>query len=1106
MNQPTLIRFSLALLLGTAVLPSAVHAQDSDPLEIADARTAPVNTSDEDDGEATDINITSAGSITLDTAGPALVIDSSNTVNNAGTITINNVDNATGVEIQGGNEGGFTNSGAIRVVEDFAQENTDDDPAQDTPFASGTGRRGILVSGASPFTGNITLEQASSILVEGNQSYGVDLSNTPVGVALDGTLSNAGSVSLVGDQGSAFRIAGGVSGDVINSGTIAVTGEGSGAFDIDGDLGGGFFNSGNINNSALRFNERRPFDPSNAFPRSSLGIEDVRDAASAVAISGNVAGGIEFGQRVVTTENEDGTTTDIVVGVSSVQQNGQAPAILIDGEGTPIMIGTVAEITDPEADGFDEDRLYAFINRGGLTANGIIDDFDATTLSIADATLDGGIRNTGTMTATTFVGGTAPSIEGVDFGTGEARVIVLGDNAVAERLNNSGFIIATASEAADEVYFDRDNIPAPRQVNATAIDIGENASLESLVNEGIISVVISARQGTATVLRDASGTLTNVENTGVITAVAGSSDPDGTAETDFQLIAFDLSANTSGVTITQSRAVDPIPDDGVDPITPSIGGDILLGSGDDTVTSSDGTIRGDIDFGAGDDVLSIASTEYDGAITNEGGLSITATDGSTLSLRGTEAVSITSASFDETSVFAPTIDGATGAASSLQASGAISFAAGSIINPRLNNLLSVDQGSSQFEIASASDLTIGDLELLNAADDGSFLFDTEFQQIGETLVVTVDLRNAEQLGLDVSQTGVQSSVYNATLQALQANGVLGNELANLDTAGEFYAAYNQLLPEFAAASRQFVLANTDGAVGAVGNHLDSARRSPDKPGGAWLQEFAYFADRSLAGLSEQYRGQGFGFAAGLDTAIGPFHAVGVNLGFASTEIEDVVGVDQPLDVTTIQLGAYAGFQSGALSIDGYVGGGFNNFEQNRRVVIGDFVGDTEGEWDGSHINASLRAGYDIALGERYWVRPVASLDYLRLSESAYTESGPLGVALSVEDRTSDIGSVSGLLNFGMNFEGKRTWIRPSFRVGYRNEFLSDPVLTSYRFNGVENALLADTQSANFPNSGVLLGFSLAAGSGYSSVGFDFDSDIRNGFVRHTGRIVVRMLF
>ena len=314
------------------------------------------------------------------------------------------------------------------------------------------------------------------------------------------------------------------------------------------------------------------------------------------------------------------------------------------------------------------------------------------------------------------------------------------------------------------------------------------------------------------------------------------------------------------------------------------------------------------------------------------------------------------------------------------------------------------------------------------------------------------------------------------------------------------------MPEFAAASRQFVVANVDGAVGAVANHLDAARRSPDKPGGAWLQEFAYFADRELAGLSEQYRGEGFGFATGLDTALGPFHAVGVSVGYASTEIEDVVGLDAPLEMNTLLAGVYAGLQQGAFSFDAYVGGGFNEFEQNRRIVVGDYRGDSVAQWDGTYLNANLRAGYEIALTERFWARPIVSLDYLRMNEDAYTESGDLGVALMVDERTSEVGSVTGLMNIGATFEGQRTWIRPSIRVGYRNEFISDPILTSFQFADITNAFAAETLSADFPSSGILVGFSLAAGSGFSSVGFDFDSDIRDGFIRHTGRIVVRLLF
>ena len=227
----------------------------------------------------------------------------------------------------------------------------------------------------------------------------------------------------------------------------------------------------------------------------------------------------------------------------------------------------------------------------------------------------------------------------------------------------------------------------------------------------------------------------------------------------------------------------------------------------------------------------------------------------------------------------------------------------------------------------------------------------------------------------------------------------------------------------------------------------------------------------------------------------------------------MVGVDEPLDVLTLQGGVYAGWASGGLSVDAYAGGGFSDFEQNRQVVINSFSGSSRADRSGTHINGSLRAGYDLELNDQFWFRPVVSLDYLRLNENAYTETGDPGIALSVDARTSELGGAAGVINFGARFEGKRTWIRPSLRAGYRYDFINDPVATNFRFVGLPGA---DGQTFNsddaliesfaFPDNGIILGFSIAAGSQYSSIGFDFDSDIRDGFIRHTGRVVVRLLF
>ena len=1098
---------SAAILLAAPI----AHAQTV----VNDAQTAPVETNGED------VTIESGGSVTLTGPGPAVVLNSNNDLSLDGAITIEDVDNAVGVSLEGGADRNYTQSGRISLTEDFTNTDTDGDNVVDGAFAEGSGRTGILISGASPFQGNVELASSSIIDVEGNDSFGINLTNTTMAQnGLTGNLSQDGRISVRGDNATGINVASGIGGDFAQNGSIVTTGLGAQGVNIDADIQGGFVSSGGVTNTGYRV-ATRPLLSNNstgAPGRDTLGLEDLLQASSAISISGNVGGGIYIDDNIDDGVDADGNPIQVAGTAGTIIQNGSAPAILLDGEGTPIAIGRVATITNPAADGYNADLQYAFVNQGTLQANGVYDDIDATTLSIADASLTGGINNTGQMTATTFVApaernssGTVNAATGqgdLTPGDGRARVIVLGPNAIADRINNSGIILATSSEAADAVYADPDNILPARNVLATAIDIGATATLNEITNGGTISAVLIGRQGTAYAIRDQSGTLSSLTNTGNIGAAGRTSDPSGSGGTNFVLIALDASQNVNGITFIQNRAVDTNTDDNITPADPNTFGNVLLGSGNDNITVTAGSVIGDVDFSGGSDVLALSGgSTLRGALSNQGGLAITVADNSTLALTSAGNIPITSASFDETSTFSPVLDGTNGTASTLVASGNISFADGASVAPTLTNVVGIDQ--TAFTIAQAGGaLTVADLGSLAAAES-PYLFNSSYDVIGNDLVITLDLRDASELGLDQ----VQSLAYAPALQALRNNADLGDAFANITTQGDFIAAYNQILPEFSAAARQFVLANVDGATGAVANHLDSVRRSPDKPGGAWLQEFAYFADRDLAGLSEQYRGHGFGFTAGLDTAIGPFHAVGVNLGFASTEIEDVVGIDEPLDVVTIQGGAYAGWASGNLGVEAYAGGGYNDFEQNRRVRINTFSGEAQGDWSGTHVNGSIRAGYDMELNDKFWFRPTVSVDYLRLSEKAFTETGDAGVALDVDARTSETASATAMFNFGAKFQGKRTWIRPSLRAGYRHEFLNDPVNTSFRYAGLTDASgqtfsseTARLQSLLFPDSGFVVGFSVAAGSAYSSIGFDFDSDIRDGFIRHTGRVVVRLLF
>ncbi len=1061
-----------------AALPASVYAQ----VEITDERTTGIATSTADGGAPANVTITASGTITV-TTGAAATLDSDNDLTNAGTITTTDADDTTGVLITGVT-GNFTNSGTISLT--GAAPTDGITPTSD--IVTGTGRTGILISGASPFTGNVNNE--GTITVRGQNSAGMRLANM---TTMTGDFLQGGVMTVFGANSVGVDIAGDVIGNLAISGTVSATGENTQAVNVSGDISGAMTLTNAISTSGFVsftggiLTARPGLDGRQTLTDTA----NLRQAGSAIQINGNIGGGIHIA------ENRDADTNELV-SIGGVNMVGSAPAILIDGNGTPIAIGIVAQITDPADENFDAELQYAFINQGQLVSDGFLDDMNATTFSLSDARLEGGLNNSGTMRSNAYRSGIDPLAAGPT-PNAIARVIIIGGGGIAERINNSGTIIAQGIEAGDAVYADRDNILAPNMIFATAIEVLAGGSMERLSNIGSISAIITGRNGEAVAIRDGSGTLIALDNSGTIGAFGVNSDILGEQNTNFTLIAIDVSFNTTGFTLNQTVFTDPVTETDT---VPAITGDILLGSGDDVINIAGGTVNSRIVFGAGADrvLVSGGSAVTGSLVDSDGQLEIMVTDGSSLTINNANDFNITTANFDGTSTYAPFVNPATGEASVMIASGEVAFADGATIDPRLATVL--DNPSTSFTIVRAGTLTTSADFGTVRGENSPYLYNTVFSRDPtdpNTLIMTLDLRSAEELGLDTTQ----AAAFESAFEALQNSGSLGGAFVGLTDQQSFNAAYNQLLPEFASAARQFVMANVDGVSGAIGSHLNNARRSQDKTGGLWIQEFAYFVDRSLAGQSEPFRGYGFGMTGGFDTAFGPFHTAGVNVGFATTQIENVLGNNEPLDVLTLQAGLYGGLEFGKVGIDLYAGGGYNDNESKRRVQGRDFDQTAAGNWSGTHLNASANAGYNINFG-KYYMRPTLGMTYLRMSEKAFVETGGPDINLAIDARTSDIGTASGILEIDANFERNRSWMSPSMRFGYRNDFIGSGIVTTGQF--ANGTIPFSLQSQDFPESGILLGVTFASGSRYASFSFDYDTDIRSGFIRHTARLVLRLIF
>ena len=1107
----------LAAVSLTAFLSAPALAQDA---QIDDTRTEPVDTATADGGAPANIVIGSSGRVQLTgLPGPAVQVNSDNnlTVNSGGQIRIIDqdadgeniaLDGAVGVQVDPGMTSDVNVGGSIFLNDSFTPQldSAEDDPdglidtdgdgvpdaadnEPDGAFTDDTNKTGMLigavdanhqpVSGQAPVTGSVTLETSSGISVEGQDSYGLRVASD-----LDGAVNALGQIAVVGERSRGISIEGDVSGD-IEVGRVNVTSPGGEAVRIGGDVGGGARFTGAVTVTGYRTENRLIEALMAQFDEG----DDNLDSGAAIIVAGDIVDGFFIA-----------ATADIR------SSTGAAAGVDIGSGGETLTLGTVNLPDDfgRNAEDADDDDLpdpldHAVVNLGAVTANGVFDGKNATAFLIAGrdengelraVILDGlGFSNEGALTATAY--------------DAEAVAARFGEGAQAATVRNTGLIEARGLFGYEADGFN-DGVNNYGDARAYGLILDEGSAIQQVLNEGgqiIATVQSGVTSEGATALKIDTDSVTLVLNEGQIAARTVSVAPSEDFEDNTpRLIAIDARGHDGGLTVRQQQGLDENGDPTSE--TVAVTGDILFGDGDDTLEALTGAIDGDIRFGLGADRLIVDGAQISGAITDaDANLTIDVTNGRII-LTGTDSVSLSDASFNDGAVLEIEIDTATRTGAFMNASGAVTFASGSDLSVSLSGLI---ENVQDFTLITADTLTIAD-ETVLAATEAPFLYNAAINRSDadpNTLVISLSRKTAEALGMNQSQAAAYDEAF-ATMTAVTS---LGDAFASIRTSEAFFGAYDQLLPEYAASAIQFALASNDAAAGALETRLRNARLSPDELAGVWIQEFGYFADRAGTSFGPGYRGQGVGVAMGLDRPAGPFYAVGFHLVGAASEVEEIDGFDEPMVALSGQFGGYAAMDLGGIDISGSLGVGYDYFETERNIIIDSFSTTNTAEWSGWHIAAAANAGRDFGLGA-WMFRPEAGVTWLSLFESGYTEQNEdpalSNLALIVDDRESSILTAGATFTVARRFGSDFSWWSPSLHLGYRGELIGESTDTVARFgqDGAPFTLMSET----LPGSGVLAGFGLSAGSQYTTFTFAYDADVRDQFVRHVARLVVRLTF
>ncbi len=1137
-------RYMYGLLSAVFVTASPALAQ----VVVSEDTSDPIETATIDAGAPSDVEIESG--VTVEpTDGTAVTINSSNTVINSGTIQVQDADNATGVRVLGGNTGGLTNLGSISIIEDFTPEDVDGDGDFDVTDgtgpsgrAIGSGRTGILVEGASPFVGDIT--NAGSITVEGNESAGVRILSDLEGsfnssFTDESDATSRGAISIIGDDSVGVDIQGNVSGDV-EIANVTARGANTDGVNISGDVDGGVIFEGSTSATAFRETSRRPTNELIA----RLDEDDLLSGGSAAVISGDVAGGV-FVSGATTEETDEDDDGAIDLPPTAVLQTfGDAPALLIsaneDEETNSIAIGAA-----PQGDG------HGLVVRGVVQGIGVNDDIDANGVQI-----EGNASESVDLAAGIDVGPVG-SISASTF-SGDATALSIGDNVSAPELSIGGTnqfsgngqrvvgrVSATVNTPARTE--DPEGDPTPE---AVALDIAETATMNRIVNDGNITASIGGffdegdpedefddefvARGDAYAIRDASGSLTEIQNRGTIAATTRDSlDRIITAGDSDVRVAADLSNATADILFEQLRReteeIDNTTEEDPDAEptylvaqVPNVIGDVLFGSGNDTLDVQAGAVFGDIAFGDGADTLNVDGGTYvnsAGEITDEdvvivgaltdsdGQLAINVVDGR-LQITNPEQIDLTSLNVGSEGELVLEINATDTDAvinTLLAASGGATFESGAQLSTNISGLI---VNSISVPVVSSSSLVV-DGEVNDLYDQSSFLYTANLsvnENDPNTLILNLRRLTAEELGMDAAQ----AAAYDPLAFAAAGDDELASILAMASNEDEFFGVYNQLLPDFSDATLQFAIAFHDIATGAVGNRLDAVREGRESAGSIWVQETATFLDRESVAANPGYRGYGLGFSAGIDRPLGPLYAVGLTMGGFSSQYESPTGFDEPLIYESFTLGLYAATELGPLLFDAHYGGGFDKYESERVVRTSSVIEGTSfarralADWSGTHQVGGARVSAPFSIGA-FRVTPAVSADYIRIDEEGYQETGGGGLNISREDRLSELGSATATLDIGARFVNRirGSWWQPQIRVGYREELFSTLGQTVAQSASGDPFVLDVTAELE---SGATAGFSLAAGSEYSSFALNYDAVIREGFTRHTGRATFRLQF
>jgi uncharacterized protein with beta-barrel porin domain len=277
--------------------------------------------------------------------------------------------------------------------------------------------------------------------------------------------------------------------------------------------------------------------------------------------------------------------------------------------------------------------------------------------------------------------------------------------------------------------------------------------------------------------------------------------------------------------------------------------------------------------------------------------------------------------------------------------------------------------------------------------------------------------------------------------------------------------------------------------------------------GAWLDGIGLFGELEGDTGEADVDTLLYGGTLGADVWIADRVVLGLAAGYARSDVDLE---DREADVfgDTIQGALYAGFIDPRGYVSGYGRYAYTYQSSDRRIETSGILRKAHAHWDAHDYGAGGEAGITVVSFRGFALQPIAGVDWLRLTEEDYTESGAGSLGLIVDPETLDTTTARfGGRVFGQIDMGDVGELAPELRAFYQRAWGDRERALDARLIGAPGLSAIGVRGPELPRESLILGLGWGVRVGGNlTVSFDYDAVLGSDRVEHQGNVAVRALF